>query len=310
MICLRRLLPRIDFASAQIPYDELTALQVTMEDFQAALHEVGPSAIREVFVERPDVHWKDVGGLGELKQRLIETVEWPLRYPDKFAEAKVRPPRGVLLNGPPGCGKTLMAKAVATESEANFLSIKGPALLSKYVGESEKAVRETFRKARQAAPCIVFFDEIDSLVPTRSGGGMDQRVTERVVSQFLAELDGIEELTGVLILAATNRMDLIDPALLRPGRFDMLVDVPMPDKSARREIFAVHLRGKPVADEVDLDDLAARSESLSGADIQAICNLAAWDAVRLVIGNPGEKLVITSERLLEAMREHREERGP
>lgn len=309
MVCLRRLIPHIDFASAQIPYDELASLHVTMGDFQAALHEVGPSAIREVFVERPDVRWTDVGGLGEMKQRLIEAVEWPLRYPDEFAKAKVRPPRGVLLNGPPGCGKTLIAKAIATESEANFLSVKGPALLSKFVGESEKAVRDTFRKARQASPCIVFFDEIDSLVPTRSSGAMDERVSERVVSQFLAELDGIEELTGVLVLGATNRRDLIDPALLRPGRFDLLVEVPMPDRTARREIFAVHLRGKPVEEGVDLDDLAAHSDGFSGADIQAVCNQAAWDAVRRVIANRDEQLLITSDGLREAIQQHRQERS-
>lgn len=309
MVCLRRLIPHIDFASAQIPYDELASLHVTMGDFQAALHEVGPSAIREVFVERPDVRWTDVGGLGEMKQRLIEAVEWPLRYPDEFAKAKVRPPRGVLLNGPPGCGKTLIAKAIATESEANFLSVKGPALLSKFVGESEKAVRDTFRKARQASPCIVFFDEIDSLVPTRSSGAMDERVSERVVSQFLAELDGIEELTGVLVLGATNRRDLIDPALLRPGRFDLLVEVPMPDRTARREIFAVHLRGKPVEEGVDLDDLAAHSDAFSGADIQAVCNQAAWDAVRRVIANRDEQLLITSDGLREAIQQHRQERS-
>ena len=308
MICLRRLIPRIDFAAAEIPYDELGSLRVTMGDFQGALHEVGPSAIREVFVERPDVHWEDVGGLDELKRRLTEAVEWPLRYPDEFAKAKVRPPSGVLLDGPPGCGKTLIAKAIATESEANFLSVAGPALLSKFVGESEKAVRDTFRKARQAAPCIVFFDEIDSLVPTRSGGAMDERVSERVVSQFLAELDGVEELNGVLVLGATNRRDLIDPALLRPGRFDLLFEVPMPDRAARRAIFGVHLRGKPVAEGVDLDDLAARTEGFSGADVQAVCNQAAWDAVRRVIGDRNEELVVTSEDLLEAIRRHREER--
>lgn len=308
MVCLRRLLPRIDFSAAQIPYDELASLRVSKDDFQAALHEVGPSAIREVFVERPNVHWGDIGGLGEMRQRLIEAVEWPLQYPKEFEKARVRPPRGVLLSGPPGCGKTLMAKAIATESESNFLSVKGPALLSKYVGESEKAVRDTFRKARQAAPCIVFFDELDALVPTRSGGGMDERVSERVVSQFLAEMDGIEELSGVLVLGATNRKDLIDPALLRPGRFDLLVDVPMPDRTARAEIFAVHLRDKPVEEGVDLGELAARTESFSGADIQAVCNQAAWSAVRRVIEDPGEELEISAKDLHEAIGRHHEER--
>lgn len=305
MICLRRLIPHIDFAAARIPYSELTALQVTRADFQSALHEVGPSAIREVFVETPDASWNDVGGLDVLKQRLIEAVQWPLQFPEQFARAKIRPPKGVLLTGPPGCGKTLIARATAHESQVNFISVKGPALLSRFVGESEKGVRDTFQKARQAAPCIVFFDEIDSLTPTRSAGASDAHVTERVVSQFLAELDGIEELTGVLVLAATNRPDILDPALLRPGRFDLIVEVPLPDPGARREIFEVHLRGKPVEPGVDLDVLATDTASFSGADIQAVCNQAAWDAVRRVIGDQTKELVITVERLRAAISEHR-----
>ncbi|MGA9521336.1 MAG: CDC48 family AAA ATPase [Myxococcaceae bacterium] len=308
MICLRRLIPRIDFATAQIPYDELMKLEVTMADFQTALHEVGPSAIREVFVETPDVRWQDVGGLGQVKQRLIEAVEWPLTHTDVFTRARVHPPKGVLLSGPPGCGKTLMAKAAARETQVNFISVKGPALLSKFVGESEKAVREIFQKARQAAPCILFFDEIDSLVPTRSSGGLDERVSERVVSQFLAEMDGIEELNGVLVLAATNRPDMLDPAMVRPGRFDLLVQVPLPDQQGRREIFQVHLRGKPVAEGLDLDALAAATESFSGADIQAVCNQAAWSAVRQVICGQGEDLIITTERLFEAIQAQKKER--
>ena len=225
MLCLRRLLPAIDFSSGQIPYETLRTLEVRMADFEAALCEVEPSAIREVFVEVPDVGWDDVGGLEEIKNRLIESVEWPLKYADVFTRVGVRPPKGILLTGPPGCGKTLLAKAVASQTQVNFISVKGPSLLSKWVGESERGVREVFRKAKQAAPCIVFFDEIDTLVPTRGSGG-DSQVTERVIGQFLAEIDGVEELNGVLILGATNRPDILDPAIMRPGRFDLQLESP------------------------------------------------------------------------------------
>ena len=234
MICLRRILPEIDFASAQIPYDTLGKLEVHMGDFQQALQEVEPSAIREVFVELPDVHWGDVGGLDDRQKQLIESVEWPLKYSSLFTAAGVTPPKGILLSGPPGCGKTLLAKAVANESQVNFISVKGPALISKYVGESEKGVREIFRKAKQAAPCIVFFDEIDSLLPARSEGGRTSHVSERVLSQFLTEMDGVEELRGVLVLGATNRPDLLDPALLRPGRFDVQVTIDLPNLDGRK----------------------------------------------------------------------------
>jgi transitional endoplasmic reticulum ATPase len=280
MVCLRRIMPDIDFALAQIPYETLMKLQVHMDDFAEALREVEPSAIREVFVEVPEVHWNDVGGLEQAKQQLTQAVEWPLKFPDLFAKAAVTPPKGILLSGPPGCGKTLLAKAVASESEVNFISVKGPSLLSKYVGESERGVREVFRKARQAAPCIVFFDEIDALVPGRSGGASDSHVTERVVSQFLTEMDGIEELKGVLVLGATNRADLLDPALLRPGRFDMVLEVQPPDRQGRKAIFEIGLRGKPLADDVNVDDLATVSEGLSGADIGGVCREAALAAVR------------------------------
>jgi transitional endoplasmic reticulum ATPase len=251
-----------------------------MDDFLSALREVEPSAIREVFVEVPDVRWQDVGGLGAVRQRLMEAIEWPLKYPHLFQQAGIRAPKGILLSGPPGVGKTLLAKAFANESGVNFVSVKGPALLSKYVGESERAVREVFQKARQAAPCIIFFDEIDALLPTRSGGGADSHVSERVLSQFLAEFDGIEELKGVLVLGATNRLDLLDPAVLRPGRFDEIVELPLPDEQERREIFEVHLRHKPLAKGVDTAALSARTEGCSGAEIAAVCHRAALRAVR------------------------------
>jgi transitional endoplasmic reticulum ATPase len=240
---------------------------------------VEPSAIREVFVEVPDVNWGDVGGLGKVRQKLIEVVEWPLRYPQLFQEANVRPPKGILLSGSPGTGKTLVAKALAHESEVNFISIKGPELMSKYVGESERGVREVFRKAKQASPCILFFDEFDALVPER-GLGDNSQATERVISQFLTELDGLEELKGVLVLAATNRKDLIDAAILRPGRFDFVLEFPVPDAKARREIFGIHTKGKPMTSDVDLGVLAEETDGLSGAEIEVICREAAMLAIR------------------------------
>jgi transitional endoplasmic reticulum ATPase len=290
MICLRRIIPDIDFGLSQIPYEQLANLEVHMDDFLGAMREVEPSAIREVFVEVPDVRWHDVGGLGAVKDRLVEAVEWPLKYPHLFEQAGIRPPKGILLSGAPGCGKTLLAKAIATESKVNFISVKGPALLSQYVGESERAVREVFHKARQAAPCIVFFDEIDSLVPIRSAGSSDSHVAERVLSQFLAELDGIEDLKGVLVLGATNRVDMLDAAALRPGRFDEMVEISMPDEKDRKEIFEIHLRNKPLAKGVSPNDLAAGTEGFSGADIAGVCHKAALKALRRVVqGGGGEK---------------------
>jgi transitional endoplasmic reticulum ATPase len=285
MICLRRIMPSIDFALAKIPYEQLSKLEVQKEDFQDALREVEPSALREVFVELPNVHWEDVGGLAQIKQRLVEAVEWPLQYAELFTKAGIRPPKGILLTGPPGCGKTMLAKAIASESKVNFISVKGPALLSKYVGESEKGVREMFRKAKQAAPCIIFFDEIDALVPARNSGGSDAHVAERVLSQFLAELDGVEELRGVLMLGATNRPDMLDPAILRPGRFDEIVEIPLPDEQSRREIFEVHLRNKPLAPGISIASLAAASEEFSGAEIQGVCTMAALRAVRRAVAS-------------------------
>lgn len=300
MICLRRIMSEIDFALARIPYELLAKLEVHRDDFVAALREVEPSAIREVFVEIPDVRWQDVGGLEQAKELLVEAVEWPLKYADLFEKAGIRPPKGILLSGPPGCGKTLLAKAIATESNVNFISIKGPALLSKYVGESERGVREVFRKARQAAPCIVFFDEIDALLPSRSAGSMDSHVSERVLSQFLAELDGVEELKGVLVLAATNRLDMLDPAVLRPGRFDEIIEIPVPNEKERKEIFEVHLRNKPLASRVNSAQLASTTEGFSGADLASVCNKAALIAVRRAIEQGKEKPVGQVEVIIEA----------
>jgi transitional endoplasmic reticulum ATPase len=240
-----------------------------------------------VFVEVPEVHWDDVGGLEDIKRELVEAVEWPLKYRELFDEAGVTPPKGILLSGPPGCGKTLLAKAVANETQVNFISVKGPALLSKYVGESERGVREVFRKAKQAAPCILFFDEIDALVPTRGLVASDSHVTERVISQFLTELDGVEELGDVLVLGATNRLDMLDPALLRPGRLDLLLEIPVPDEEGRKAIFSVGLRGKPVAADVRVNELAALTGSFTGADIQAVVKRAALEAIREVVEKAG-----------------------
>jgi len=288
MSALRRLMPDIDFAQVHIPYEKLMALEVTSSDFMTALAEVEPSAIREVFTEVPDVGWDDIGGLEEIKRLLMETVEWPLQYGPLFAHVHTNPPKGILLHGPPGTGKTLLAKAVAKESEANFISVKGPQLLSMWVGESERGVREVFRKARQAAPCVIFFDEIDALAPRRGAGG-DSHVTERVVSQFLAEMDGIEELKGVVVLGATNRLDIVDQALLRPGRFEVLVELPVPDREARLSIFRVHTRGKPLAPDVDLAELAERTEGTVGADIEGLCRQAAMLAIREFLEEQGSK---------------------
>jgi len=280
MRALRKILPEIDLEAKTIPPKVIEELEVSMDNFLDALKDVEPSAMREVLVESPNVKWTDIGDLDDVKQQLSESIEWPLKYPEVFEYAKTKPPKGILLYGPPGTGKTLLAKAIATESEANFVSIKGPELLSKWVGESEKGVRETFRKARQAAPSIVFFDEIDAIAPQRGGGLGDSHVTERVISQLLTELDGLEELRNVVVIAATNRPDIIDPALLRLGRFDRIIGLKSPDKEARKEIFKIHLEGKPLAADVDLNLLAEKTESYVGADIEAVCREASMLAIR------------------------------
>jgi transitional endoplasmic reticulum ATPase len=274
MNALRQILPEIDFSRQRIPYELLAKLEVSMRDFEEALRQVEPSAVREVFVEVPTVTWDDVGGLDEVKQQLRQAVQWPLRYPQLFEAARLDPPKGALLFGPPGCGKTLLAKALATETGVNFISVKGPELLSMYVGESERGLRDVFRKARQAAPCIIFFDEIDALASTRSAGREDSGVSGRVLSQLLTELDGIEELRGVLVLAATNRLDLLDPALLRPGRFDVQMELPLPNAVTREKIFHVHLRQRPLASGITADCLAQQTEGFTGADIEGICRRA------------------------------------
>ena len=276
---LRRYLPEIDLESDTIPAEVLEKMEVRMEDFLAAYKEIVPSGLREIYVEVPEVRWSDVGGLEDVKQQLREAVEWPLKYPEVFEQMGIQPPKGILLFGPPGTGKTLLAKAVATESGANFIAIRGPEILSKWVGESEKAIREIFRKARQYAPAIVFFDEIDAIAPARGYAG-DSRVTERIVSQLLTEMDGISRLENVVVIAATNRPDILDPALLRPGRFDKLIYVPPPDYKARLEILRIHTRNMPLAEDVDLEYIARRAEGYSGADLEALVREAALQALR------------------------------
>jgi transitional endoplasmic reticulum ATPase len=277
---IRRVLPEIDLEVESIPVETLNKIEVNNDDFLAALREMDPSAMREVMVESPNVHWDDIGGLADVKQKLIESVEWPLTYAKLFEHMDAKAPRGILLYGPPGTGKTMLAKAVATESQANFISIKGPEFLSKWVGESEKAVRETFRKARQAAPSVVFLDEIDSIAPARGGSNSDSHVTERVISQILTELDGLESLNSVMVIAATNRPDIIDPALLRPGRFDRLVEIGLPDEEARQQILKIHMAKKPLADNVKVEELARLTEKYSGADLGAVVNEAVMLAIR------------------------------
>jgi transitional endoplasmic reticulum ATPase len=280
MKALRRYLPEINLEEERIPPSVLEKMEIRMEDFLNAYREITPTAMREVYIEIPAVRWDQIGGLEEVKEELKEAVEWPLKNPELFKRMGIRPPKGILLFGPPGCGKTLLARAVATESEANFVSIKGPEVFSKWVGESEKAIREVFRKARMASPAVIFFDEFDSLVPRRGMGYADSGVTERVISQLLTEMDGIMTLEDVVIIAATNRPDIVDPAVLRPGRFDRLIYVPEPDEKARLEIFKIYTKDMPLAKDVDLAELARKTKSYSGADIEAVCREAALIALR------------------------------
>ena len=294
MRALRRVLPEIDLSSESVPGDILRKIIVTMQDFIEVINEMEPSAMREVFVEVPDVKWDDIGGLFPIKQELQETVEWPLKYQEIFTYADATPPKGILLYGPPGTGKTLIAKAAANESEANFISIKGPELLSKWVGESEKGVREVFRKARQAAPCIIFFDEVDAIAPRRGGGFGDSHVTERLISQLLTELDGLEILTNVVVIAATNRPDIIDPALLRPGRFDRLLYVPPPDKDSRLQIIKIHTKKKPLAEDVNIEQLADHTDGYTGADIASLSSAAIMLALREHISKYKDSKVASS----------------
>ncbi len=310
MAALRRLIKegKIDFEAEHIPKEVLEELKVTKRDFYEALKMIEPSALREVLLEIPNVRWGDIGGLENVKQALREAVEWPLKYPEAFQALGINPPKGILLYGPPGTGKTLLAKAVATESEANFIGIRGPEVLSKWVGESEKNIREIFRKARQAAPTVVFIDEIDAIAPRR---GTDvNRVTDRLINQLLTEMDGLEENSGVVVIAATNRPDILDPALLRPGRFDRLILVPAPDEKARYEIFKVHTRKMPLAEDVDLKELAKRTEGYTGADIAAVCREAAMSAMRRALKEgiikPGVRMDEVRQRVKITMKDFEE----
>jgi len=281
MRSLRRIIPEINLKESKIPIGILNKIKITNQDFDGALKEVHPSAMREVLVQKPNIEWKDIGGLDNVKEELKEAIEWPLKHADLFNKAAIKPPKGILLYGPPGTGKTLLAKAVASTSESNFISIKGPELLSKWVGESEKGIREIFRKARQASPCVIFFDEIDAIAPRRSGyDAGDSHVTERLVSQMLTEIDGLEDLKGVVIIGATNRPDIIDEALLRPGRFDRLLEIPIPDNNTRKQILQIHLKKKPLASDVDIDKLVALTDSFTGAEIESLVNASAIAAVK------------------------------
>ncbi len=304
MRSLRRILPEIDLDEEKVSSEILQKIQITSEDFRDALKEVRPSALREVQVQIPNVSWDDVGGLDQLKEELREAVEWPIKYKEAFDYVNVETPKGILLYGPPGTGKTLIAKALAKMTESNFISIKGPELLSKWVGESEKGIREIFRKARQAAPCIIFLDEIDALVPRRSNGSSGSHVTENVVSQILTEIDGLEELHNVLIIGATNRLDIVDEALLRPGRFDRIIEVPNPDAKGRQHIFEIHTKKKPLASDVNIIKLVELTNSFSGAEIAAVANRAAIAALKRYVSGELQnvkEIKITQQDLIDAV---------
>ncbi|MGO9006212.1 MAG: CDC48 family AAA ATPase [Beijerinckiaceae bacterium] len=304
---LRRSLPALDIGGPAIPDDEIAALKVEWDDYLSALSDVAPSALREVATEISTLHWSDVGGLDAVKQLLTEVVLWQFRYVNLFEQAGVKAPKGVLLHGAPGTGKTLLVKALAGETEANFIAVKGPQLLSMWVGQSERGIREIFRKARQSAPCIIFFDEIDALAPRRGNGG-DGQATERIVAQLLTELDGIEDLKGVVVVAATNRRDRLDPALLRSGRLEFHVELPAPDVAARRAILAVQMRHMNLAEDVSIEDLAAASEGLVGADLEALCRQAALFAIREAVeartAQPSLKVTIEKRHFDRAIQEY------
>ena len=299
MKSLRNVLPEINLEESKIPVETLNKIKIKPRDFETALKEVHPSALREVYVQSPNVKWTEIGGLESIKEELREAIEWPLKHSDLFTEADVVPPKGILLYGPPGTGKTLIAKAVATNSDANFISIKGPELLSKWVGESEKGIREVFRKARQASPCVVFFDELDSVAPRRSSSGSgDSHVGDRLVSQLLTEMDGLQDLKGVVVIGATNRPDIIDEALLRPGRFDRILEIPLPDNDSIKEILKIHMVRKPIDKSVDQNKLVELCKGLSGADIAALVNAAALSAIKEhIITNRSEHITERKELL-------------
>ena len=304
MKSLRRILPEIDYDEEKISSEILEKIQITSDDFRDALKEVSPSALREVQVQVPNVSWDDVGGLENLKEELKEAVEWPIKYKDAYDYVNVESPKGILLDGPPGTGKTLIAKALAKMTDSNFISIKGPELLSKWVGESERGIREIFRKARQASPCIIFLDEVDALVPRRGSGGSNSHVTENVVSQILTEIDGLEELNNVLIIAATNRLDIVDEAFLRPGRFDRIIKVPNPDEKGRQHIFEIHTKNKPLASDVKISEIVKLTDNFSGAEIAAVANRAAIAALRRYVSGKSKnvkEIRITQQDLIDAV---------
>ena len=309
---LRTLMETTDMLQEGLSLEFLEGLSLSMEDFMNALKMVDPSAIREIFVEIPEVHWEDIGGLEEVKSRLQQIVEWPIQYREIYREMDCPPPRGILLTGPPGTGKTMLGKALATETQRNFIAIKGPELLSKWVGESEKGIREVFRKARLAAPSILFFDEIDAVIPLRGMGDSDARVTEKVISQFLTEMDGIEVLGDVIVLAATNRADLLDPAILRAGRFDVILELDAPDLEARRKILKVRNEGRPLSRDVDMDQIALLTEGFVGSEIAWVCDRALGLAIgEYIRSNPDRcqeppfDIVIQKEHFLRALEEYR-----
>jgi transitional endoplasmic reticulum ATPase len=304
MRSLRKILPEIDLDEDKISSEILQKIQISSDDFKDALKEVKPSALREVQVQTPNVTWDDVGGLDELKEELREAIEWPIKHKEAFDYVGVETPKGILLHGPPGTGKTLIAKALAKMTESNFISIKGPELLSKWVGESEKGVREIFRKARQASPCIIFLDEVDALVPRRGSGGSESHVTESVVSQILTEIDGLEELHDVLIVGATNRLDIVDEALLRPGRFDRIIEVPNPDSKGRKHIFEIHTKKKPLGNDVNIAKLVELTDGFSGAEIGAVANRAAIIALKRYVGGKSQnikEIKISQQDLIDAV---------